>query len=153
MLFHHNRAERLAGIADQLRSADRLSTNLVSGIASEFTPHSSASASAHIRALIAAGAWTDAALALLAEGLPRWKLRRLAYDDGVWHCALSLQRNLPEWLDEEVETNHQDISLALFKGLVEAARQEPSDSGDTSTPAAPRIRIKQIELICCDNFA
>lgn len=153
MLFHNNRAERLAGIGHRLRSADHVSAGLVSAIASEFTPDISATALAHIRALIAAGAWTDAALTLLARGLPRWKLRRLAYDDGAWHCALSFQRDLPEWLDEEVETNHQNISLALFNGLVEAARQEPSAFGDTSTPAAPRIRLEQIELTCCDNFA
>src|SRR5215471_2467367 len=48
-----------------------------------------ASAKAKLDALIAAGAWIDAALALLELELPQWTLRRLVYDDGEWHCSLS----------------------------------------------------------------
>src|SRR5437868_14567278 len=52
--------------------------------------------------LIQSGAWTDAALALIELELPQWQVRRLAYDEGEWHCALSCQRELPEWLDQSV---------------------------------------------------
>lgn len=40
-----------------------------------------------IHAMIAASAWTDAALSLLEAEAPQWQLRRLAYDEGEWHCA------------------------------------------------------------------
>ena len=153
MLFHPDRPERLASIADQVRSADHASTHLVSAIASEIShraANTSVPASIHIQKLIAAGAWTDAALTLIANELPQWKLRRLAYDDGEWHCTLSPQREFPEWLDDGIEAHHENLSLALFKGLVEAARQQPAEK---STPTVPRIRIKQQDAICCDNFA
>ncbi len=104
MLFRPDRPERLALIADQLRSTDRLSPDLVSSIASEIS-HGSAngSASPSIAKLIAAGAWTDTALALIASELPQWKLRRLAYDDGEWHCVLSLQREFPNGSTTELK--------------------------------------------------
>ncbi len=107
MLFRPDRPERLALIADQLRSTDRLSPDLVSSIASEISHGStngSAPLSPSIAKLIAAGAWTDTVLALIASELPQWRLRRLAYDDGEWHCVLSLQREFPEWLDDGIET-------------------------------------------------
>jgi len=44
---------------------------------------------ARIERLIESGAWTDAALALIDLELPQWQLRRIAYDEGEWHCALS----------------------------------------------------------------
>lgn len=153
MLFRPDRSERLAKIADQVRSADHASVDLVSMIAAEVPRHvanGSMPLSAHLQELIAAGAWTEVALALITSELPQWKLRRLAYDEGEWHCTLSPQREFPEWLDDGIETRHENLSLALFKGLVEAARQQPVE---TSAPTVPRIRIKQQDAICCDNFA
>jgi hypothetical protein len=153
MLFRPDRPERLAWLAEQVRAAYRASTDLVSAIASEVShddANGSAPMSTNIERLIAAGAWTDAALALIASEAPQWKLRRLAYDDGEWHCVLSPRREFPEWLDDGIETRHENLSLALFLGLVEAAQQQPVR---TSTPTTPRIRIKQRDAVCCDNFA
>lgn len=155
MLFRPDRSERLAVIADRLRCADRASADIVSAIVCEICrtdASGSAVLSARTQQLIGAGAWTDAALALIESELPQWKLRRLAYDEGQWHCALSRQRELPEWLDQSVETGHRDLCLAIFSGLVEAARQEPVTSGGTPR-TVPRIRATQPDPICCDNFA
>ncbi len=153
MLFRPDRSERLAWIADQVRSAGRASADLMSAIASEVS-HGSADgpvpASAKIERLIAAGAWTDAALAIIASDLPQWKLRRLAYDDGEWRCVLSPQREFPEWLDDGIETHHEDIALALSLALVEAAQRQ---SAETPKPTAPRIRMREPAVLCCDNFA
>ncbi|MBX9712075.1 MAG: hypothetical protein K2X60_13665 [Xanthobacteraceae bacterium] len=156
MLFRQDRSERLAGIADLLHSAECASAALVSAMACEICHadvNGAAAFSTRVQKLIAAGAWTDAAFALLAGELPQWKLRRLVYDEGEWHCALSLQRELPQWLDQAIETSHQDLSLALFRGIVEAARQEPAASDGSPTLTVPRIRVKQPDLVCCDNFA
>jgi hypothetical protein len=71
--------------------------------------------------LVAAGAWTDAALALIAIELPGWQLRRLAFDESEWHCALSMERNMPDWLDDAVEAHHADMATAMldaFRGAV-----------------------------------
>ena len=153
MLFRPDRSERLALIADQVNSAARGSVELVSAIASEIShggTRISAQAFTHIEKLIAAGAWTDAALALIANGLPQWKLRHLTYDDGEWHCALSPQREFPEWLDDGIEAHHENLSLALFRCLLEAAQLEPESP---ARPTVPRIRFSQPDAICCDNFA
>lgn len=153
MLFRPDRLERLAWIADQVRFATRPSTDLVSAIASEIShddTNGSVRIPAEIARLIAADAWIDTALGLIAREMPQWKLRRLAYDDGEWHCTLSHLREFPEWLDDGIETHNQDIALALFHGLVEAALQQPVKA---RPPTAPRIRINPLNPICCDNFA
>jgi hypothetical protein len=153
MALRPDRREHLAWIADHMRFATCASKELVSAIASEVSPESASGSdpvSINIERLIAAGAWADTALALIASGLPQWKLRRLIYDDGQWHCALSLRREFPEWLDDGIETHNDDLALALLQGLIEAARQQPVK---TRPPTAPRIRIKQRDPVCCDNFA
>jgi hypothetical protein len=44
---------------------------------------------AHIERSLAAGACTDAALALLELEMPNWKIRRLVNEGGEWLCSLS----------------------------------------------------------------
>jgi hypothetical protein len=106
-----------------------------------------------IEHLIQSGAWTDAALALLELELPHWQLRRLAYDEGEWHCALSRQRELPEWLDDRsVESHHADLAMAILSAFVDARRKSASP-GRTSVPATPRAANPLYEPVCCDNFA
>jgi hypothetical protein len=106
-----------------------------------------------IERLIDSGAWTDAALALLELELPHWQLRRLAYDEGEWHCALSRQRELPDWLDNRsVESHHADLALAILSAFVDAQRRSALP-GRTSVPAARRAANPLYEPVCCDNFA
>ncbi|WPO44387.1 hypothetical protein SFY93_04160 [Tardiphaga sp. 42S5] len=100
--------------------------------------------------LVAAGAWTDAALALIAIELPRWQLRRLAYDEGEWHCALSHQRDLPDWLDSAVETHHPDMAMAIL----DAFRAVVSRGGTPHLTQAP-VRVIQptdSEPMLCENY-
>ncbi len=92
---------------------------------------------ARIERLIGSGAWTDAALALIDLELPQWQVRRIAYDEGEWHCALSRERELPDWLDQSIETHHADLPLAILSAFVEAGRIA-APSSRTSVPAAPR---------------
>ena len=104
----------------------------------------------HVERLVKSGAWTDAALALLELELPQWRLRRLTWDDGEWHCALSRQRELPEWLDQSIETHHTELPLAILRAFVDARRMS---SSRTSVPAAPRPASPLYEPLWCDNFA
>ncbi len=69
---------------------------------------------ARIERLIGAGAWADAALALIDLELPQWQVRRIAYDGGEWYCALSRERELPDWLDQSIEARHPDLALAIL---------------------------------------
>jgi hypothetical protein len=84
--------------------------------------------------------------------LPQWHVRRLAYDDGEWHCALSRQRELPDWLDQSIETRHADLALAILSAFVEAQRISAA-SIRTSVPNAPWRADTLYEPICSDNFA
>ena len=107
---------------------------------------------ARIERLIESQAWTDAVLALIDLELPQWQIRRLAYDDGEWHCAVSRQRELPEWLDQAVEAHHADLALAILSAFVEAQRIS-APSIRTSVPTVPQEATALYEPICSDNFA
>ena len=97
-------------------------------------------------------AWTDAALALIDIELPQWQVRRLAYDDGEWYCALSRQRELPDWLDQPIETRHADLALAILRAFVEAKRVS-APSSRASVPSATQRADILYEPIFSDNFA
>jgi hypothetical protein len=106
---------------------------------------------ARIERLIAEEAFAEVALALIDLELPQWQLRRLAYDGGEWHCALSRRREMPDWLDHAVEASHPDLPGALLEVFLEAQRiVEPL--GRPSVPAAPRGSAP-CAILCCDNFS
>jgi hypothetical protein len=108
--------------------------------------------STRIERLIESQAWTDAALALIDLELPQWQVRRLAYDEGEWYCALSRQRELPDWLDQPVEAHHADLALAILSAFVES-RRISTPSNRTSVPSAPQRADAFYEPVCSDNFA
>jgi len=81
-----------------------------------------------------------------------WQVRRIAYDEGEWHCALSRERELPDWLDAAVEAHHADLSLALLSAFVEVQAL----TAETARPSVPTVRpaIDPLyEPVACDNFA
>jgi len=143
-------------LGDRLRHADAVTAGLMSEIIGEtcrrFPSVGQTAKSARIERLIGSQAWTDAALALIDLELPQWQLRRIAYDEGEWHCALSRQRELPEWLDQPVEARHADLALALLSAFVEA-RRTAAPSSRTSVPTVPQDANAFYMPVCCDNFA
>jgi hypothetical protein len=102
--------------------------------------------------LIQSGAWTDAALALIDLELPLWQIRRIVYDDGEWYCALSRERELPDWLDQCIEGRHAELPLAILCAFVEAQRISLPQTR-TSVPAVHRDAGQFYEPVCCDHFA
>lgn len=104
-----------------------------------------------IDTLVSTGAWIDAALSLMEVELPLWKVRRLVYDSGSWHCAISRQRELPDWLDQAIEADHQNLSLAVLTVLVEALLLGPV-SRQVSVPAVC-VMNERCEALDCGNFA
>jgi hypothetical protein len=107
---------------------------------------------ARIDQLIEARAWNDAALALVELELPAWKLRRLVYEDGEWHCSLSRQPNLPVALDDTATASHEVLPLAILGALVEAHRRMSVTRG-ISLQVVPRARATSGYAVCCDNFS
>src|SRR5437879_6282035 len=111
---------------DRLRNAQEANATLMAEIIDtacrRFPSAGQSEKTARIEQLVRSGAWTDVALALIDLELPLWQVRRLAYDEGEWYCALSRQRELPDWLDRSIETRHADLSLAIFSAFGEAQR-------------------------------
>jgi len=101
--------------------------------------------------LAAAGAWTDAALAVIALELPAWKVRRLVYEDGEWLCSLSRQPSMPIALDEPAEAGHEALPLAILRAFIEARRR--SSLNTETAPTTPRSGRAPGLALCCDNFA
>jgi hypothetical protein len=106
---------------------------------------------ARLEQLIRSGAWTDAALALIDLELPLWQIRRIAYDEGEWHCALSRERELPDWLDQSIEARHADLALAILSAFIETQRVSEPETR-TSVPAVSRSMWEFYEPLPTDNF-
>lgn len=101
--------------------------------------------------LIRSAAWTDAALALIDLELPMWQVRRLAYDEGEWHCALSRERELPDWIDQSIEARHADLPLAILCAFIGAQRVSARQSR-TSVPEVRTCARDFYEAMSMDNY-
>jgi len=141
---------------ERLRDARAVTAELMSEVIGEtcrrFPSMGQTDKKARLERLIQSGAWTDAALALIDLELPQWQVRRIAYDEGEWHCALSRERELPDWLDSSIEACHADLTLAILSAFVDA-QHVPAPSSRTSVPTVPRDANAFYEPACCDNFA
>jgi hypothetical protein len=143
-------------LSNRLRNAHAVTAELLSEVIDEacrrFPSVGQAEEAARIERLIGSEAWTDAALALIDLELPLWQVRRIAYDEGEWYCALSRERELPDWLDRSIEARHADLALAILSAFVDAQRITAPGSR-TSVPTVPRDVNPLYEPVCCDNFA
>ncbi len=150
-LHTRNDVSAAQAFADTPAPTTALFTELLDAACQSGNPMRQAVPVACLKRLIAARAWTDAALALLALQLPRWQLRRLAYDDGEWHCALSPAGAMPEWLDATTEAHHPNMALAIVNALLAAAAEPVSSQPSSATVAYPGDA--RFEPMLCENFA
>jgi hypothetical protein len=151
------REHRIQGeLVDRLRDAHAVTAELlhdvIRGACRRLLSARQAENPAQIERLAKSGAWTDAALALIELEIPQWRVRRIVYDAGEWHCALSRQRELPEWLDQSIEASHADLSLAILMAFAEVQRVSGSPAR-TSVPSVTRMADALCVPVCCDNFA
>jgi hypothetical protein len=128
------------------RAAGIISEALTSRPRAAFAPP--ANSTSRVQRLIEAGARTEAALALIETELPQWQLRRLTFDGGEWHCALSRHGEMPNWLDQPIETHHADLARAIYAAFVSARKLRTS-----SSPDSPRGLDGLDETACPDNFS
>ena len=152
MLLNLEREGRFDVLSDKLRLAPALTAALFSDVKIRTNPHSPTVRTDRIDQLIRARAWSDAAFALVELELLAWKLRRLAYEDGEWHCSLSRQPNLPAALDDSAHASHEVMPLAILRALVEAHRGM-SATRRISFQTVPRARAASGYAVCCDNFS
>ena len=153
-LFREQRGPQ--DLSGQLHAAHAVTADLVSEVLSQacrrFPSMGQIGKTARIERLIGSEAWIDAALVLIELELPLWQVRRIAYDEGEWYCALSRERELPDWLDRSIEARHPDLALAILCAFVEAQRVTASTSRP-SVPAVSRGSTPALyEPVCCDNF-
>jgi hypothetical protein len=148
--------DRLDRLTEQLRLAPALTPDLIFNVVSDACTRlpvlKEAGKATRIDQLIEAGAWSDAALALIELELPAWKLRRLVYEDGEWLCSLSEQPYLPVALDDTADASHQVLPLAIL-GAFLAARRRMSAAREAGSPTVPQVRPTSDYAMCCDNFA
>jgi hypothetical protein len=120
MLSDPKYGDRLDRLTEQLRLAPAFTADLVSNVVADACTripvlNKAEEASRRLDQLIEAGAWSDAALALIELELPVWKLRRLVYEDG--------EPNLPVALDDTADACHEVLPLAILSAFLEARRK------------------------------
>ncbi|KQW22016.1 hypothetical protein ASC80_01030 [Afipia sp. Root123D2] len=154
-MFAFSERRRPAELNHRLRNTHTVTAELISDIIGEtcrrLPSTGQAEKTARIERLVASGAWTDAALALIDLKLPLWQVRRIAYDGGEWYCALSRERELPAWLDRSIEARHTDLPLAILNAFADA-QHVSTPARPTSVHIAPRDALPLYEPVCCDNF-
>ena len=137
----------ISGLGDRLRDAPVATSALFREIIDKVCRHypslTPSARTARIENLIGARGWTEAALALVELELPLWQVRRIAYDGGEWYCALSRERELPDWLDQSIESRHSDLALAILTAFVEARRA----TAVSSRPSVPAV-LRKLEAGC-----
>jgi hypothetical protein len=143
-------------LGERLRGAHVVTAGLMSEIIGtacrRFPSMGQGGKTARIERLISSEAWTDAALALIDLELPLWQVRRIAYDEGEWYCALSRERELPDWLDRSIEARHADLALAILGAFLEAECIS-APASRPSVPTVSRVVNPLYEPVCCDNFS
>jgi len=156
MLSVQKHTDGLDRLAEQLRLAPTLSPDLMSNVVADACTRlpvlNRAGKAARLDQLIEAGAWSDAALALIELELPAWKLRRLVYEDGEWFCSLSRQPNLPVGIDDTADARHDVLPLAILSAIIEA-RRRTNLAREPSSRTVPQVQPTSGYAICCDNFA
>lgn len=156
MWGHPKTADRHSLLADEIRSAQVVTLDLVSrvidGVCVRLPAIDRTQKAARLNRLIEAGAWTEVALALIELELPQWQIRRLVHENDEWLCSLSKQPNLPVEIDDPADARHEILSLALLSAFVEA-RLQAGVTRQVNLPAVPRGKSISTYAICCDNFA
>ena len=149
MLFHLKSQDRLDALRARLSAGPYVAPDVVSEILAVVEARDD-----HVDRiddLVQFGAFTDAALALIELAPGAWKLRRLSYDAGEWHCSLSRHLGLPAEFDDTADGSHETLALAILSALIEALQRHRA-AVDNRPRTVPSIRPTAGQPVCCDNF-
>ena len=145
----------LSSLADKLHHAETVTAALFSDVIRDACQRLPAlrrtKEFGRLEQLIQSGAWTEATLSLLALETPQWQLRHIFFEVDEWHCTLSRQRLLPDWLDEPVTACHADLSLAILSTLV-GAKQTDTITAENGVATFSGADQPDHLTLCCDNF-
>jgi hypothetical protein len=143
----HEFAKLLERIHDATMASSPLLRDIIRAACRRFPSIGQIAKTERIECLLDAGALAETALALIDLELPQWQVRRIAYDGGEWYCALSRERELPDWLDQAIEGRHEDLALAIVVAFVEAQALAAAES-EPSVPSSGRTNTLDIPLFC-----
>jgi hypothetical protein len=149
MFLKPSRNDRLDELQEHVRRSRTVTPELLTEVIAKACIRFAACGNAdkaRVHRLVEHCAWTDAALALLELDLPHWKLRRLLYEDGEWHCFLSRRLDFPLELDDGTEATHEVLALAILVAFIQARSV-------IASTAVPQVRAAPRGTLCCDNFA
>lgn len=135
--------------APQLAAASVRMVDAITHGCAAFPPLGTTAKAERLRQQIDAGAWTDAAVFLVALEVPEWHIRRIEWDDGEWFCSLTRTVAVPCEFDDAVDGRHTLLPLAIIDALMEAKRRSPTDAA--LAPSGGREASP--ETMCCENFA
>ena len=124
----HDTERDLDRFYEALRQAPALWADLFWDVTEHCTRLSSLQQSGKATAfdhMIGAGAYTDAAITLVALEQPNRNVRRIVYEDGEWLCSLSKHPRLPVFLDDLVEGSHPVLAVAILRAFIAAQRRDP----------------------------
>ena len=148
--FELDRKHRLEKLQAHVRRSPAITPELLTEVMAEacirFAAYGNAT-KALFNQLVAHGAWTDAVLLLLQFELPQWKVKRILYDDGEWHCLLSKQPQFPLGFDEGAEARHEILQLAMLIAFIKAR-----SAVAIAATSVPQVSAQPSCTVCCDNF-
>jgi hypothetical protein len=148
--FELDQEQRLEKLQARVRRSRAITPELLTEVMAEacirFAAYGNAT-KALFNQLVAHGAWIDAVLLLLQFELPQWKLKRILYDDGEWHCFLSKQPQFPLGFDEGAEARHEVLQLAMLLAFIKAR-----SAVATGATSVPQVTVPPSCTVCCDNF-
>ena len=150
----HDTERDLDRLDEALRQAPALWADLFWDVTEHCTRLSSLRQSGKATALddmIGAGAYTDAAITMIALEQPNWNVRSMVYENGEWLCSLSKHPRLPVVLDDPVEGSHPVLALAILRAFIAARRRDPIVP--QSIVSVPQVSPRAAFVFCCDNFA
>jgi len=154
-MLYNPRHSRAHDLAQRIAASEDVTAHLLAEAMAEACadiPALKTVRAARVHRLIAAGAWTDAALALVELVLPAWHLRRLVCDDGEWQCSLSRELGLPVELDDTADAHHALLPLAILGAFLEARRRGKAPA-EVRGPLVPRVRPSNEYALGCDDYA
>ena len=120
----------------------------IAGGSRAYPPIGSVPRHARLARATEAGAWTDAALALLELELPRWHVRRLEQDGDEWYCTLSRYPRTPREFDDAIDGQGSSLPLAILDALLEGRRRLLNQA---YPPPAANSKPAPTEVVWCEN--
>ena len=156
MASNAEKSDRLERLEHDLRLAPVPAPGLFSRVMAEACTRipalRAAGKAAQLDRLVAAGAWTDAAFALIALELPAWQVRRLWREENAWFCSLS-QRPRPgrrRWTTPPTPPM-RNCRFAILLAFCKRAVMSALAVGGRSP--IPHMQQAADGSVCCDNFA